>query len=163
MQYILAFAFLVVANVAITATASAATVTLDFSLYWDDQSNASGLSDRTVIRLWIDGTAVTYEPWQGCTAGPSPYDRNDYWVHCIPVSEGANIELINGNLYTADDLTTATVTVSEPAEEPDCNLSSEDALNTWLSYFFLSWGIMIPIFFAAYAVGMLVRVIRGSR
>ena len=158
LRLLLAVLSLVVANLAIPTTSFAATVTLGVQMNVPVASFS--VPDSFSVSLNINGSWVTYEPGVG-ECSEAGITRNYNLVTCSPV------ELIQGNLYTAADLTSSTVTVTVSGEETStgdgCDLSSAEALQTWLEYFFLSWGIMIPILFAAYGIGIIGRVIRGTK
>ena len=157
MRLVIAVLTLVVANIAIPTIANAATITLSWATFSDADTEEFS---SVVVSLRIDGTWVRYEPsYLNC--GTDSNTRGVFEHECN------DIELINGNLYTSAASTTTTVTVTAGGEETNtdsgCDLSEAEALQTWLNYFFLSWGIMIPIFFAAFGLGAIVRTIRGTR
>ena len=158
MRKILAVLIMVVANVAIPTISSAATITLDILLGADEYESATG----GVVSLRINGTWVRYDvPYQNCGANFGT-DRNGVIVGESTI-ECNDVELVNGNLFTSADSTTVTVTVPGEETNTGCDLTQEEALQIWLSYFFLSWGILIPIFIAALAVGAIAKTIRGNR
>ena len=148
---------LVVANLAIPTTANAVTLTLSVQMFSNTDMQYRTPIQELNVDIDIDGTEYSYLPSaDGCAR--SSVTARLFWC-AFELDVGALDGLITSS---------TTVTVSPPDdgssdEDSGCSLSEAEALQTWLNYFFLSWGIMIPIFFAAYAVGVLAKVIRGNK
>ena len=159
MSRVLTVCFLVVANLAIPATSFAVTITIDFfNLYWARSQPPADMSDTPQIRFRVGGAGYVYEPSGVCSVG-------ELAIGCADME--FDVGALDGLITTE---TTVTVTAAAPVEgdgegesSGNCDLSTDEALEIWLSYFFVSWGIMIPVFIAALSVGAIAKVIRGNR
>lgn len=155
MPKLLAFLTLVMANLAIPMASHAVTITMEIEQRYRFADTPGNVPYGVLIQFHHDGSVTEYEPDPNC------YIRSNFLEECPRSGRGA-YELDLGWLDM--HIPATTVTVMEPAEGGgDCDLSEAEALQTWMEYFFLSWGMLIPIFFAAYAIGVLSKVIRGSR
>ena len=164
MSRVLTVCFLVVANLAIPATSFAATITVSNQMFYFTDGTAitsrfsADMVGSYLIELEVNGAAVIYEPEIDCHR----LDITTMGMEC------ERFEIDVGELSVGQS--TVTVTAAAPVEgdgegesSGNCDLSTDEALEIWLSYFFVSWGIMIPVFVAALSVGAIAKVIRGNR